>query len=143
MRTVNPRPTVVLADDHAGILESASRLLASDYDILATVTDGRKAVEAVLRLTPDVAVLDIAMPELDGFGAAREVRESWSDTRIVFLTVHDDEDFINAALATGVVGYVLKPFMQTDLVHAIADALEGRVFVSSHASHTSRQHLRQ
>jgi DNA-binding NarL/FixJ family response regulator len=133
MRAVTTRHTVILADDHAGILENASRLLAANYDILATVNDGRKAVEAVLRLSPDVAVLDIAMPELDGFGAAREVKQNWSDTRIVFLTVHDDQDFIAAALASGVNGYVLKPFMQTDLILAIEDALEGRVFVSTHA----------
>jgi|SRR5215469_939448 len=140
MRAVTTRPTVILADDHAGILENASRLLASNYDILATVSDGRKAVEAVLRLSPDVAVLDVAMPELDGFGAAREVKQNWSDTRIVFLTVHDDQDFIAAALASGVNGYVLKPFMQTDLILAIEDALEGRVFVSTHAA---KQYLKQ
>lgn len=140
MRAVTIRPTVILADDHAGILENASRLLASNYDILATVNDGRKAVEAVLRLSPDVAVLDVAMPELDGFGAAREVKQNWSDTRIVFLTVHDDQDFIAAALASGVNGYVLKPFMQTDLILAIEDALEGRVFVSTHAA---KQDLKQ
>jgi len=140
MRAVTTRPTVILADDHAGILENASRLLASNYDILATVSDGRKAVEAVLRLSPDVAVLDVAMPGLDGFGAAREVKQNWSDTRIVFLTVHDDQDFIAAALASGVNGYVLKPFMQTDLILAIEDALEGRVFVSTHAA---KQYLKQ
>ena len=135
MNTANFRPTVVLADDHAGIIENVSRLLGRDYDILATVNDGRKAVDAVLRLNPDIAVLDIAMPGLDGFAAAREVRRTWSGTRIIFLTVHDDEDFISAALATGVNGYVLKPLMQSDLIPALEGALDGRVFVSTHAAH--------
>jgi len=132
MKTAKARPTVVLADDHAGIIECVSRLLISDYDVVAAVNDGRKAVEAVMRYSPDVAVFDIAMPELDGLGAAREVKQQWCNTRIIFLTVHADEDYVVAALESGASGYVLKSSMQSDLVNAIEHALAGRVFVSSY-----------
>jgi len=137
MKTANDRPTVVLADDHPGLRESISRLLAPTCEVLATVNNGRKAVDAVLRLSPDIAVLDISMPELDGFAAAREMRQNWCNTKIVFLTVHDDEDYVSAALETGVHGYVLKSFMNSDLVNAIETALAGRVFVSSHSIEAS------
>jgi len=132
MKTEKARPTVVIADDHVGILERISGLLMADYDIVATVTNGRKAVEAVAQFSPDIAVLDIAMPELDGLGAAREVKQMWCNTRIIFLTVHADKDYVHAALETGASGYVLKSCMQSDLIHAIRHALAGHVFVSSY-----------
>jgi DNA-binding NarL/FixJ family response regulator len=136
MKMIDPRPTVVLADDHSGLLEHISKFLAPGYNILATVNNGLTAVDAVRRFNPDIAVLDIAMPELDGFGAAREMKQSSSGTRIVFLTLYDDNDYVSAALETGVLGYVLKCFMHSDLIPAIENALAGHVFVSAHSSKT-------
>jgi len=138
MKMTDVRPTVVLADDHMGLLEHISKLLRPGYNILATVNNGLMAVGAVRKFNPDIAVLDIAMPGLDGFGAARELRQNSCNTRIVFLTMYDDNDYISAALESGVLGYVLKTFMQSDLIPAIENALAGHIFVSSHSPKTGR-----
>jgi DNA-binding NarL/FixJ family response regulator len=133
MHSVNTSafPTVVLADDNAAILEHISRILTPNYSILAAVPNGQSAVAAVVKFRPDVAVLDIAMPELDGFEAARQIRQNSTSTQIVFLTMYDDRDYVSAALQAGVLGYVLKSLMLSDLIPAIENALAGHVFVSS------------
>jgi DNA-binding NarL/FixJ family response regulator len=133
IKTKDARPTVVLADDHAGFLRNISQLLTPGYDVVATADNGMTALDVVLRLSPDVAVLDIEMPKLDGLGAAREMRQCSRKTKIVFLTLYDDDDYIAAALSTGALGYVLKSFTHSDLIPAIENALAGQVFVSSHS----------
>lgn len=127
--------TAVLADDHAAVLQRASRCLSPVCEILATVSDGSAAVEAIMRLHPDIAVLDIAMPRLNGIEVAREVKLQGCDTKVVFLTVQEDEDYISAALETGALGYVLKGQMRSDLVHAIENAAAGVIFISSRPLH--------
>lgn len=133
MHSVNTTafPTIVLADDNLAILEHISRILTPNYSILAAVPNGQLAVAAVVKFRPDVAVLDIAMPELDGFEAARQIRQNSISTQIVFLTMYDDRDYVSAALQAGVLGYVLKSLMLSDLIPAIENALAGHVFVSS------------
>jgi len=133
VKSTSTRPTVVLADDHADLLPLVWDLLTPGYDVLATVHDGLMAVDAVLRLKPDIAVLDIAMPGLDGFAVAREMRRCSCKTRIVFLTLSDDNDYIAAAFEFGALGYVLKPLINSDLIPAIENALAGHAFVSTHA----------
>ena len=121
---------VLLADDHEAVLEQVRLELGEDFDIVGSVANGRDAIDAVLRLNPDVLVTDISMPILDGLQAARRLRTSNSNTRIVFLTIHTDPDFVAAALSAGAFGYVAKPQLSTDLIPAIREALEGHVFVS-------------
>lgn len=121
---------VIIADDHDAILEQVRLELGQDFDIVGSFGNGRDAVEAVLRLHPDVLVTDISMPILDGLQAARQLRKSNCGTKIVFLTIHADPDFVAAALSTGAFGYVTKPHLSTDLIPAIREALEGHVFVS-------------
>lgn len=132
----NLRKTVVLADDHPRILESASQLLLKNYEVVAAVSDGRKAVDAVIRFSPEVIVLDIAMPVLDGFGAALEIRQLSPKTRIIFLSVQADQDYINKAMTHGAAGYVLKSRMHADLIRAIESALNGNPFFSACATDT-------
>lgn len=127
---MNRTLTAVLADDHAAVLENVSRCLSSVCEIVAAVGDGSAAVEAIIRLHPDIAVLDIAMPELNGIEVAREVRLKGSHTKVVFLTVQEDEDYISAALESGALGYVLKGRMRSDLLQAIENAVAGVIFVS-------------
>jgi len=122
-------PSVLLADDHLKVLESAKKLLGPDYCVVAAVSNGLTALEAACELNPDLIVLDIEMPEMDGIRAAREMRRLGLKARIFFLTVHEDEDYIAAARAFGD-GYVLKSRMATDLRHAIKEAISGRFFVS-------------
>ena len=114
---------------HEKVLESARRVLGSDYQVVAAVSDGVMAVEAARNLRPDLILLDMEMPRMDGIRAAQEMRRLGSKARILFLTVHDEEDFIAAARRFGD-GYVLKSRMGSDLRHAIDEALSGGFFVS-------------
>ncbi len=120
------RPTVLLADDDAGVLKAISRTLATDFQIVATAADGQEALNGVLRLDPDVVVLDISMPRLNGFQTAAELRRLGSRAKIVFLTMHQDDDFVANAIRFGATGYVLKTLAWSDLIPALRHALCGR-----------------
>jgi DNA-binding NarL/FixJ family response regulator len=121
---------VLLADDHAGILEIVRGLLKTDTDLVGSVDNGESLFEAAMELRPDVIVTDISMPRLSGIGAAERLRDSGCLSKVVFLTAHSDPDFVSAGLKTGALAYVFKSSMATDLVFAIQEALAGRVFVS-------------
>jgi len=121
---------VLLADDHLAILARIHRHLGEKFDVVGTAKNGQEAVEAVSRLDPDVLVIDISMPVLDGFRAAARIKEAGHKTKVIFLTVHEDADFVAAAFSAGASGYVTKTRLSTDLVTAINDALQGRSFVS-------------
>ena len=127
-------PTVVVADDHRRMLDAVTRLLADDFRVVAAVTDGRQAVDAVLRLDPDLAVLDITMPELDGFRTAQALKHAGARAKMVFLTLHDADEYVDAALRSGAKGYVLKARMEADLTRALHHALAGRSFLPSLSS---------
>jgi DNA-binding NarL/FixJ family response regulator len=105
-------------------------LLRPIFEIVGTVSDGQALIEAAARLEPDVIVTDISMPILNGIEAATQLSESGCKSKVVFLTVHTDSDFVRACLAASALGYVVKPSMVTDLLPAIHAALAGRVFVS-------------
>jgi len=125
------RPRVLLADDDAGILKAISRTLATEFEVVATVTDGRKALDAVPRLDPDVVVLDISMPGLNGFQTAEELKRCESRAKIVFLTMHQDDHFVSKAIRCGAMGYVLKTLASSDLTPALHHALAGRRYLPS------------
>jgi len=121
---------VVLADDHQAVLAKVRAVLGEDFEVVDAVADGSQAVEAVLALDPDVLVTDISMPSLDGLQVAKRLQSAHCRTKIVFLTVHEDQDFVAAALHAGASGYVTKSRLATDLIPAIREALLGRTFVS-------------
>lgn len=122
---------VLLADDHKQMREYVSDLLSADgFEVVAAVGDGQAAVDSAAQLVPDVAVLDISMPSLNGIEASKRIREANPTVSIVFLTVDKDPDTCRAALETGAHGYVLKPRLATDLILAINLAKEKRRFVS-------------
>jgi DNA-binding NarL/FixJ family response regulator len=127
------KPTVLLADDHRDILEIVARLLEPTFEIIGCCDDGQALLEAGAKLNPDVVVTDISMPVVNGIEAANKLKGRGFKCQIVFLTVHDDPDFIDACLATGAVGYVSKPRMGLDLVPAIDAALKGNTFVSTNS----------
>lgn len=129
MRSFDRRPTVVLADDHPRVLSRVGEILANEFDVLAGVSDGIKVVQAALKYKPDILVLDIAMPGLDGIQAAREVRRLTLPARLIFLTVQEDPDYVRVAHDLGA-SYVLKHRMHIDLAYAIKETLAGRMFVS-------------
>jgi DNA-binding NarL/FixJ family response regulator len=121
---------VLIADDHPGMRESVKRLLKAEFDVVAEFGDGQQVLAAVDELSPDVLVLDISMPRLGGIEAAEHLLRSGRPAKIVFLTMHDDADYAQVALATGALGYVVKPRMVADLATAVWHALKGQQFVS-------------
>jgi CheY-like chemotaxis protein len=125
---------VLLADDHLAVLRSVSRLLAADFNVVAAVGDGSQALEASRRLDPDVVVLDVTMPGLDGFQTAQELKRIGSRAKIVFLSMHEAEEFVATAVASGGSAYVLKTRIRLDLPSAVNHALAQRLFVPSLAS---------
>jgi DNA-binding NarL/FixJ family response regulator len=125
------RPRILLAEDYAVMRERTVRLLETEFEVVGVVGNGHALLEAAVELHPDVCVVDISMPVLNGIDAAAQLKERGSRAKVVFLTVHDDDDFVQAAIATGALGYVLKSRMASDLCHAVNDALAGELFVSS------------
>jgi DNA-binding NarL/FixJ family response regulator len=121
---------VLLADDHPPMLRLTAEALAGEYLVVGSVGDGRGLLAEAERLRPDVIVLDITMPQLDGIEAARQLMRSQRPVRLVFLTVHEDTDYARAALDAGGLGYVVKTRLASDLLPAIRAALADQTFVS-------------
>ena len=130
-----PKPTVLVADDHSLVLERVVSLLRPDFEVVGTANNGSNLVAEAQRLQPDVIVLDITMPVLNGIEAAHELREIGSTARLVFLTVHEGSAFVEACIAEGAQGYVSKSRLATDLIPAINEALSGHRFISPTVLH--------
>jgi DNA-binding NarL/FixJ family response regulator len=124
------RPRVIVADDHRAMLDTLVRLLAGEFDVVASVADGLSAVEEAIRQEPDLLVLDIAMPGLNGIAAAARLKERGSTAKIVFVTNMRDREFVHGSLALGTVGFVVKDRLVADLLPAIRSVLAGHTFVS-------------
>jgi DNA-binding NarL/FixJ family response regulator len=122
---------VVLADDHVPLMVEIREVLGEQFEILGSFVNGSQAVDATLRMDPDAIVLDISMPVLNGIQAARRLQAANCQTKIIFLSMHDDPDFVAAAFSAGACGYVIKSRLSTDLAPAIREALIGRRFVSA------------
>lgn len=122
------RARILVADDHEEVRNKIVQLLKRQFDVLGAVCDGPEFLEAVDELKPDLCVLDISMPKMSGIEVAYRIKQSHSQTKIVFLTLHDDFDFRAAALETGAEGYVTKARMGGDLLFAVKEVLAGRRF---------------
>jgi len=120
----------LLVDDEQEILQAVMTLVRDEFAIVGTTSDGDSAVKLATSLSPDVIVLDISMPKTNGIEVSLRLQELGCRSRIVFLTVHDDPDFIEAALSVGAAGYILKPDLTTDLIAAIWAVLGGYIFFS-------------
>jgi DNA-binding NarL/FixJ family response regulator len=124
------RPRVLLAEDHAETAARLRKLLGVAFDVIASVEDGRALVDATERLSPDAVVADIDMPGVDGIEATTLIRHRDPDARIVLVTVHGESMLVEAGLAAGALGYVLKDTAGDELVAAVHAALGGRQYVS-------------
>ncbi|MGO4880013.1 MAG: response regulator [Bryobacteraceae bacterium] len=124
------KPRLLLADDHTILLEGLKALLAPEFDVVATAADGRAVLEAAEKHQPDLILLDISMPGLNGIEAARRLRQSNPGAKLIILTMHADLSFVSAAFQSGVSGYVLKQSAATELVTALHEVDGGRSYLS-------------
>jgi DNA-binding NarL/FixJ family response regulator len=124
------RPRLLLADDHPLFLAGLQTLLEAESEIVGAVNDGRALVEAASRLKPEVIVLDIGLPLLNGIDAARQIKEEQPETKILFLTMHASLAYLKDALAAGASGYLLKTSAREELLGALRDVIRNRIHVS-------------
>ena len=129
------RARVLLADNHKGMRQQIEQLLWREVEILGAFDDGQSLVNAALRLKPDLCVLDISMPILNGLEAAHRLIGQGLTSKIIFLTVHEDADFLQAALRAGASGYVIKRCLASDLCEAVKQVLAGKTFISDPLRH--------
>lgn len=127
--TAARRARVLLADDHTVVLEGLRRVLEPECEIVGMATDGRAMLAAVEQVKPDVVVVDISMPLLNGIDAARQLKKTAPNVRVVFLTMHADVSYAVEALGAGGAGFVLKTSAAEELLTAIREAMRGRRFV--------------
>lgn len=124
------KPRVLLADDHQMVAQGLRSLLEPEFDLVGMVADGRELLAAAAKLRPDVIVMDVTMPSLNGIEAARQLRHTHSPARVVFLTMHRDAAYAARALDAGAAGFVLKHSAASELITAIREALQGRTYVT-------------
>lgn len=121
---------VLLADDSETVLAELRRELCHEFDIVGTAENGEEAIKETLRLDPDVLVLDIAMPVLNGIQASLRLRKSQPRTKILFLSINEQPEYISAAFSAGASGYVTKRRLSSDLARAIREVFQGHTFLS-------------
>lgn len=124
------KPRILLADDHTLFVEALQKVLEPEFELVGSVGDGRALLEASPRLKPDLILLDISMPLLNGIDAAQQLRRLVPDTKVVFLSMHGDPTYVTEGFRAGASGYVLKRASATELIQAIRAALRGHLYVS-------------
>jgi len=127
---MNRRPRVLLADDHTMLLDAFRRLLEPGCEIVGTAGDGRALVDLATNTRPDVIVLDISMPRLNGVDACAQLRRKMPELRLIFLTVNEDPDIAAEAIRRGASGYLLKSSASAELFTAIEQALAGKLYIT-------------
>lgn len=123
-------PRVLLADDHTLLVEAFRKLLAPQCEIVGTVSDGRALIASALALKPDVVVVDIGMPLLNGLDAARQLKQALPDVKIIFLTMNEDPQLAVEAISVGASGYLVKKSAASELFRAIQEALKRKSYVT-------------
>ena len=125
------KPRILLADDHTLVLEGFKKLLDEQNQVIGAVSDGRALLDAAKQLRPDVIVLDISMPKLNGLDAARRLRKIVPQARLIFVTVHADQDYVNQAFKAGASAYLLKRSAGSELSQAVEAVMNGDYYVTS------------
>jgi DNA-binding NarL/FixJ family response regulator len=124
------KPRVLLADDHTFVLEGFKKLLEEQCDLVGSVEDGRALVEAAVKLQPDLVILDISMPRLNGIEAAKKLKKQLPGVKLIFVTMHADSAYVNEAFKAGASGYLLKRSAATELVQAVQSAMSDHFYVT-------------
>jgi DNA-binding NarL/FixJ family response regulator len=127
---MNTQPTVLLADDHVLVAQGIQKLLEPEFELLRIVPDGRALLKAIEECQPDVAIVDISLPLLNGLDASRHILKHHPNVKVIVLTMHSEQSFVAEALRIGVSGYVLKQSVGSELVEALKVVLNGDTFVS-------------
>ena len=121
---------ILLADDHVLVAEGIQKLLEPEYELVGIVADGRSLVAAAAKLQPDIVVVDISLPLLNGLDASQQLKKNNPNLKIIVLTMHSEPNFVTQAFRVGVSGYILKQSVGSELVQAIREVVKGRTFVS-------------
>jgi DNA-binding NarL/FixJ family response regulator len=137
------RSRILIADDHNLLAELCKKLLEHEFEVVGTVCDGRALVEAAAELKPDVIVVDIAMPVLNGLDAARQVREMFPAVKLIFLTMNPDPEVAAEAFRRGASGYLLKTCASSEMVTAVRNVLRGIPYLSPTLSKDTVDFLRR
>jgi len=124
------RPRVLLADDHRIVAEGLRSLIEPEFELIGIVEDGRALLDETEKLQPDVIVVDISMPLMNGIEAVRRIKQTMPDVKVIFLTMHTDVGYAVSALEAGALGYVLKHSAPTELMIAIRSALRGKTYIT-------------
>jgi DNA-binding NarL/FixJ family response regulator len=127
---MNCRPRILLADDHTILLDSFKRMLEPSYEVVGCVKDGRELLEAAPKLKPQVIVLDISMPRLNGLDACRQLKRMNPEAKLIFLTMNEDADLAVEAFRLGASAYLLKSSAASELFTAIQNALHGKIYIT-------------
>jgi DNA-binding NarL/FixJ family response regulator len=129
-RDIVAHPSLLLADDNPALLETLIEMLEPAYRVAAALCNGASVLEKVVALCPDLVILDISLGDLTGFEVARRLKDTGCRAKVIFLSVHEDIDFVNAAFELGACGYVFKSRITADLTTAIDTVLNGGQFAS-------------
>lgn len=130
------KPQVIVAEDHRLVAEGLVKILEKEYSVVATPTDGRSFIEAIKKFRPDLALVDISLPLLNGLDACRHVKKSCPEVRIIVLTMHAEQHFVSEAFRVGVEGYVLKTSVTDELLFAAKEVLKGGTYISPMVAHS-------
>lgn len=127
---MNTKPSILLADDHVLVAQGIQKLLEPEFELQRIVPDGRALLKAVEECQPDVVIVDISLPLLNGLDASRQILKHNPAVKVLILTMHSEQSFVTEALRIGVSGYVLKQSVGSELVQALKEVLNGKTFVS-------------
>jgi DNA-binding NarL/FixJ family response regulator len=124
--------TILLSDDNSAVLDHVGEMLSKEesFKVVGAVSDGRVVVREYFRLRPDLIILDISLGDVSGIDIARDLRDSGCSAKIIFLSVHEDSDYVNASMGAGGSAYVVKSRLNQDLLSAIQAVFSNKFFVS-------------
>ena len=135
------KPRILIADDHLLVAEGIQKLLESDAEVVGILADGRSLVRAVTDTHPDLIIVDISLPLLNGLDAARQIKQLDPKIKILMLTMHADQAFVVEAFRVGVAGYVLKQSLSNELQHAVQEVLKGNTYISPSVAQGLVEHM--
>jgi DNA-binding NarL/FixJ family response regulator len=136
---IGKKPRIVLAEDHALVAEGIGKLLQNDYHLMKVVSDGRALLKTIKKDPPDLVLVDLSLPFLNGLDATRQITQLFPGMRVVILTMHDDPRLVEDAVAAGASGYILKESAASELLFALQEAIAGRTYFRSSGIHPKQE----